>query len=46
MNSALAFVLVCGLVGLLVKLDGRRAYVLSVLGAVIVAAFFYYFGGR
>lgn len=45
MNVALAFLMACALTGLFFTLENRRAYLVSLIGAAVVAALSYNFGG-
>lgn len=44
MNTALFFLLACALMGLYSSLGTRRAYLISLIGAGIIAGFFFNFG--
>ena len=43
MNTALALLLACALAGLFLTMNGRKAYILSIIGGALVAAAFYNF---
>ena len=43
MNIALVLLLVCGLLGLFTVQRGRRAYLIPMIGAVLVGGLFYTF---